>query len=129
MLARDLLDHFCLGVASYPAELDVNNATSAQSNCMSCVGRRLDRFVKTNRSLNLLLQLSMIEHVVVSQGLLEHHQLEFIERLKKRQVGQPVSRIRVAHQLNLWKAFAHPADNIEVPIRLDLDFDSLVTGP
>ncbi len=70
----------------------------------------------------------MIQHVVIGQRLFEHRQVEFIQLLKQWEVAQRVGRIRIAHQLNVWKACAHLPDNIKIPSRLNLDLDPLITG-
>ena len=51
----------------------------------------MNRFIKTDRRANLLLQLGMIENVVVGQRLLHHHQIEFIERFEEPHIIQRVS--------------------------------------
>src|SRR6185369_12243663 len=57
-----------------------------------------------------------------------HHEIKTIELLKQGDVGKFVSRIRVAHQTDVRKVFAHALDDVQVPTRFDLDLDALVTG-
>src|SRR6185369_12554924 len=70
----------------------------------------------------------MIKHIVISERLLQHHQIELIERLEQWHVAQRISRIRIAHQTDFRKALAHAPDNVEIPTRLNLDLNSLVAG-
>src|SRR5439155_26287200 len=102
--------------------------TGAQCNSVLRAGRCLHRFIETYWRGDLPLQLSVIEHVIIGQRLLKHRQFEFIESLEERQITERVRRIRVAHELNLWKAFTDAPDNIDIPTRLDLDLDALISG-
>src|SRR3954452_2776668 len=43
-------------------------------------------------------------------------------------VCESVSRVRVSHELDLRKAFPDLADDLNVPARLDLHLDPLVSG-
>ena len=71
-------------MAADAAELNVDYAAGAQANRMLRIGRCLHRFIETDWRRDLLLQLSMIEHVIIGQRLLQHHQFEFIESFEER---------------------------------------------
>src|SRR5689334_5748008 len=109
-------------------EFDVNDPARFERDRVTRIFRRTDRLVQTNRRLNLTLQHRVIEDVVVCQWLLQHHQIELIELLKERRVGEFVSGVGIAHQTDVGKLFAHAFDDLEVPTGFDLDLDALVTG-
>jgi len=62
---------FRLRVSAHAAKLQVDNAARAQFNCVSSVLGRAHRFIEAYRRSNPLLKFGVIEHVRVSQRLLD----------------------------------------------------------
>ena len=69
----------------------------------------------------------MIEQVVVLERLLDHHQIELVERRQVRRVRQRVGGVGVDHQGDRAEPLAQARDGLDVPPRLDLDLDALVS--
>ena len=69
----------------------------------------------------------MVEHIVVRQGLLEHHKFEFVHSFEQADVVERICGIRIAHQQNIAKFFADLFDHVIVPMRRDLDLDAAAT--
>src|SRR3982751_1188717 len=70
----------------------------------------------------------MVEDVVISKRLLDHHQVVAIKRPKQPNVGKRVRRIGITHQQDVWKFRTHSVDDIQIPSRLDFNLYSLVSG-
>src|SRR5947207_3170649 len=70
----------------------------------------------------------MVEHVVEGERLLDHHQVELVERAQGGRVVEREGGVGVNHQEYAGKACAHLFDHFPVPARLDLDLDALVAG-
>src|ERR1041385_2840178 len=87
----------------------------------------MDRLVETNRCLYLLLQLGMINDVFVVQRLFEHHDVKAIHPFEKIDIGERVGRVCITHQLNIRKGHTYLADDVNIPTRLNFDFDAAVT--
>ncbi len=74
------------------------------------VMRGADALVEADGRLQLsACKLGVIDDVVVRQRLLDHHQVEIVELLQTRRVGQRVGGIGVGHQLDRGEALAHLA--------------------
>src|SRR5258708_3084817 len=126
-LSAYLFDAVGLAMAANTSKFDVNDPARAKFDGMLCIRKRAHRFIQTDGRFDLFLQLGMIEHIIVRQGLLDHHQFEFVERFEKPYIRQRVSRISIAHQKNFRKAFPHASDNLKVPAGFDLNLYPLVT--
>ena len=70
----------------------------------------------------------VIADVVVLERLLDHHQVEAVERGEVVGIGERVRGVRVDHQRNVAEARADRLDRRDVPARLDLDLDAAVAG-
>ena len=55
----------------------------------------------------LCLQARVIDDVIVTERLLDHHQLELVEPAQMVDVGQRVRGVGVGHQLDLREALAN----------------------
>ena len=100
VFTTDLLDSLRLRVSADASELEIDYASCAESDRVPRIVAGTNRFVEANRRRNLFLQFGMIEDVVVSQRLFDHHQVEVVHLFEKRDVGKRVSRIRIGHQAN-----------------------------
>ena len=127
-LAADGLNLTGLCVAPDTPEFHVYDAAGADLYCLTGVIGRFDRLVEADRRLYLSLQLCVVEHIVVGQGLFEHHQIKLVHAFEQIDVGKSVRRIGVAHQPDIAKFFTHLPDDVVVPTRTDLDLDASVTG-
>ena len=78
-------------MAAHPPEFDVDNTAGSEFDCVFRILGRPHRLVQADRSFDLFLQFCVIEHVRISQRLFDHHQIEFIEGLKERHIGERVS--------------------------------------
>ena len=68
----------------------------------------------------------MVHHIVVVERLLDHHEVEAIERGEVRRIPERVGGIGVDHQRDRAEPRAEPFDGLDVPARLDLDLDALI---
>ena len=69
----------------------------------------------------------MVNHVVVTERLLQHHEAKLVESAEMVRVSQGIGRIRVRHKPDLREPLSDGSDNVHVPARLDLDLDALVS--
>src|SRR4029077_19022765 len=113
--ATDCLNLFGLRVPADAAELEIDDLSGAKRDRVFRILARMNRLIQTNRRRDLLLQLSMIEDIVMSQRLLDHHQVKLIQLLEERDVGERVGRVRVSHQFNVWKLVAYLRDDFQIP--------------
>ena len=70
----------------------------------------------------------VVADVVVLERLLDHHQVEPIERGEVRGVAERVGGVGVDHQRNGAEPRADRLDRGDVPAGLDLDLDAAVAG-
>ena len=68
----------------------------------------------------------MIDNLIVSEWLFDHHQVKLVERLQSIHIVKSVCGVGIRHELDLWKAGTDLTDNVDVPTRLDLHFDALI---
>ena len=80
------------------ADLDVHDSTRSEFQRSFGVARTANRLVQANRGLELLLKTCMEVEVITPQGLLDHQQLETVERLQVLQIVERISRVGVAAQ-------------------------------
>ena len=92
------------------------------------VGAGVDRLVEADRRAQRALQRRVIDQVVLGERLLDHQQVEGVERGERGRVRQPVGGVGVDHQRQRRPAFADAGDDLGVPARLDLDLHALVAG-
>ena len=95
---------------------------------MAGVVRGADRLVQADRGPDLLLQRRVVHHVVPGERLLDHHQVEGVQRPEEGRVGEGVGAVRVDHEGHRGEA---PADRLHqraVVPGLDLDLDATVAG-
>ena len=69
-----------LAQAAESTDLDVDDAAAAEVQRLAGVVDRMDALVQADRGLELRLQASVIDDVVVGQRLLDHHQVQSIQR-------------------------------------------------
>ena len=89
---------------------------------------RVDRLVQADGRRQPALQRRVVAEVVVVQRLLDHHQVEAIERGQVIGIRQRVSGIGVHHQRHVAARLADAGDRGDVPARPDLDLDSPIAG-
>src|ERR1051325_1804115 len=82
-LAADALHTASFRVTADAPELDVNNPARAHLNSMPRILARMNGLVQADGSSDLSLQQRMIEYVVMSERLFDHHQIELVQRAKK----------------------------------------------
>jgi len=88
----------------------------------------MDGLVEADRRFELLLQLRVIVDIVPAERLLDHDEVEGVERFQVRGVFQAIGGVRVDHQANARPAIAQGLDGMDVPAGLDFDFDALIAG-
>lgn len=81
-------------------------------------------FVEADGRPNLPLERGVIEDVVVGEGLFDHCQLEFVEALKQRHVGQRVAAVAVDVDRLLRMLPADGSDDVAVPAGTELELDA-----
>src|SRR5262245_18144369 len=91
VVARYLFDPLCLCMTANSAQFDVDYPARLERDCVRGIFCGTNRLIQTNGRLNLSLEYCMIEDVVVSKWLLQHHQVEAVELLEQRHVGEFVS--------------------------------------
>ena len=106
-----------------PARLDVDDPARPHLDRPAGVGDGMHRFVQADGSRDLPLERGVVPHVVVFEGLFDHHQPELVEFLEERFIRQRVGAVRVHHERHVRIALAHFADHVDVPPGLDLDLD------
>src|SRR5579884_341994 len=116
-----------LAIPAEPGGLDVDYPRCSDPQCLLGVAGRTDAFVQTDRGIDLLLQLGMIEDVVPTQRLFQHHEPKGIELTQVAGVGDGVGRVGVGHERHVGMRFPNHSDDLDVPTRHDLDLDSPVT--
>src|SRR5580704_12129308 len=72
------------------AELDINDPASLHIDGLFGLVRAPDAFIQADGGFKLGLQLRVIDNLVVSERLLDHHQSEFVQTLEQRGVAQRV---------------------------------------
>ena len=81
---RHVVNRLRSGQAPDPPGLDVDDAAGTHFERLPGVFWRVDRFVETDGSAYLSLELRVVPHVVVRERLLDHHEIELIEFFEKR---------------------------------------------
>src|SRR5258708_27024605 len=117
-----------LAEAAYAPELDVDDAAGVHADGLFRVMHGANAFVEADGGLKLRLERRVIEDIVMRQGLLDHHQVEFVQALQVIGVGQRVGGVGIGHQPDVGERGAHFTYDIDIPARLDLDFDALIAG-
>ena len=120
MLTRDLMDLAGLQEAAHAASFDVDHSARAEADRGPRVVRGADRLVEADRGVDPALQRGVVEEVVVAERLFDHQQLEGVERLEQREVGQAVRRVRVDGDGNSRERPAYLRHRHDVPSRFDL---------
>jgi len=115
-----------LEVAADAAGLDVDDRAGAQLNCIGRGLRGSDRLVKADRCANHLGQLSMREHLLFRQRLLDEQELEGIQLGEVLCMPDRVGGVGVDLQRHIPKALAHRPYRLHVPPRFDLELDAPV---
>ena len=70
------------GQSPEAADFDVDDPAALEIERFARVLGRVDALVETDRRLQLRLQSSVVDDVVVGQGLFDHHQVQIVERAK-----------------------------------------------
>src|SRR2546426_4114694 len=102
-------------VATDAAEFDIDDLASTDLYCFPCIVSGMDRFIKADWSLDLLLKLGMVDDVFVMERLLEHHHVVSIHPFENVDIRQRISRVRVAHEPNVRKCRPHLPDHVHIP--------------
>jgi len=92
-LLAQVVDALRLAQTAQSADLDVDDAAAPQIEGFARIVDRMDALVQTDRRAQLCLQPRVIDDVVVRQRLLDHHQLELIQRLQRLHMLRIVERV------------------------------------
>ena len=68
----------------------------------------------------------MVANIVVLERLLDHHEIEWIERAEMLRIAQLVRSVRVHHQRDRPEPLPNQPDGLDIPPRLDLDLDAAI---
>ena len=79
-------------------ELDIDDAACFHFDGGASMVEVVDAFVEADGRLELALQLDVRKNVVIAERLLDHDQVEGVERLEQRRVGQRVGGVGVDHE-------------------------------
>src|SRR5690349_4648162 len=115
-------------MAAHPSQFDVNDLAGAEFNGLSGVLSAVDGFIQADRRLQLALELHVVHHVVPTERLLNHHQTEAVQQFEMLDVGESIRRVRVSHQLDVWKLTANQIQDLDVPAGPDLHLNALVSS-
>src|ERR1035441_1529432 len=74
------------GKSSHASQLNIYDASRTHSNRLLRMMRATDAFVQADGSIETSLQFRVIDDLVVSQRLLDHHEVELVEMLQPRRV-------------------------------------------
>ncbi len=122
------LDPARLAVTRDSPELDVDDPAGFKFECLPRVLDAENRFVETDRRADPGLQLRMIDDVVISQRLLDQHEIEFVQPAQHIDVIQCIGRVGIHRQLDLRIFLSDGLDHLVIATRFDLQFDALVSG-
>src|SRR5688572_19615704 len=128
MITADIVNGARFSMTTNAPQLDVDNATRADPDCLARVVGRMDGLVETDWRLNLFLEFGVVDHVLIVQRLFDHHQVVSIHLFEHTDVGKRVRRIRVTHQIDFRKRGSYLPYDIDIPARFDLDLDTAITG-
>ena len=111
------------------ADFDVDDPAALEVERFARVLGRVDALVEADRRLQLRLQSSVVNDVVVGQGLFDHHQVQIVERAQRgdmRGVVERVGGIGIGHQQDVGPTLADGAQVGQVAAGADLHLDPLV---
>src|SRR5262249_21222458 len=109
------------------AQLDIDDAARAQTNGLLGMVRGADAFIEADRGFQLRLKRGVVDDLVMRKRLFDHHQIEVVELFELSDVGERVGGVRIGHQLDRGETLPDPAYDINVPSRLDLHLDALIS--
>lgn len=87
MLRADVMGSACLAVAAHAPQLQINDPAGAHFDCRLRVARVTDAFVQADSGVQAFLQLGVGVDVIPLQGLLNHEQIELVERPKMTSIA------------------------------------------
>ena len=114
------------GIPADPPDLDVDQPTAAQRERVGGGSGMDDRLVEADVGPDRTLQRRVIDHVVVRERLFHHQQVERIELSQVLGVGEGICRVGIHREQPLRIGLADGTNDIDVPPRLDLEFDAPV---
>mgnify|MGYP007107674785 CR=1 FL=1 len=126
MFPRQVVDGPRLGPAAHARRLDVEDVARSQGHGRAGVVQRGDALVQAEGRGDLRAQPAVIVDVLIAERLLQHEQVERVERLQRGGVGQSVGRVGVEHQRDVRELGAHGPRQLHVVARLDLQLDAPV---
>ena len=127
-LAADVVDAARRRQTADTSGLDVDDPRRAELDRLARVVAGVDRLVETDRRVDLTLQRRVIDDVVVSERLFDHHRRVCVDALEQRRIRERVRRVRVQHERQVGKLVSDRLRDRGVPARLDLHLHALVTG-
>ena len=80
----------CRRKTTNPAEFDIDDAAGTQANRSQRLFFGVNAFVEADGRYELVLEFDMRKKIVPPKRLLDHHEIEVIELLKKRSVSERV---------------------------------------
>ena len=107
VLPRQVVDSPRLGPAAHACRLDVEDVARLQGYGRARVVQRRDALVQAEGRGDLRAQPAVIVDVLIAERLLQHEQVERVERLQRGGVGQGVGGVGVEHQRDVGELGAH----------------------
>ena len=121
-----LLDAARFRQATDACDFDIDDLAAAELDGASGVIDAVDTFIQTDRRLDRLLQMAVIDDVIRCQRLLDHEKAQFIHFLEKVDIIQGIGRVRIDHQHDVAIFLADRAEIIDIIARFDLAFHAAV---
>jgi len=69
----------------------------------------------------------VVNNVIVSERLLDHHQVKLVQALEAIRILERIRGVRIRHERRARKAAADLPNHIHIPARFDFDLDALVS--